>query len=86
MELEAGKTLIIKFLTLSEPQPDGTAHGAEALLDFTNLGGWLWLSHNEFAWLMRAPAPWNSIGNFAASTMSVAAGRLSSFESALMPL
>lgn len=52
------------------PQQGGTAHGAEALFDFTNLGGWLWLSHNEFVWLTRAPAPWNSIGNFAASTTS----------------
>jgi hypothetical protein len=56
------------------PQETGTAHGAEALFDFTNLGGWLWLAHNELVWLTRAPPPWNSIGNFQVSTTAGAPG------------
>jgi hypothetical protein len=41
-----------------------TLAGAQALFDFTNRGGWLWVTHFEFPWLQQAPAPWSTIGTF----------------------
>jgi hypothetical protein len=52
---------------------DATVAGAHAMFDFTNLGGWLWVTHNEFTWLQRAPAPWSTIGSFTASSVFGAA-------------
>jgi hypothetical protein len=45
-----------------------SAPGAQALFDFTNRGGWLWVSHVEFPWLLAGPAPWTTIGTFNTSS------------------
>ena len=46
------------------------APAAQALFDFTNRGGWLWLTHGEYPWLTQGPAPWSSIGTFALQTVT----------------
>ena len=45
-------------------QTSAVPPGPASLFDFTNRGGWLWLTHFEFPWLQRGPAPWSTIGTF----------------------
>lgn len=37
---------------------------AASLQNWTNTGGWLFLTHFGFAWLQKGPAPWATMGTF----------------------